>query len=138
MESIIYKGIFKHDRVIEDHGVKFWLNTNEKDEDYYTLRNNKGSKIVVLTDPETDVVCGIDKDGAFGFPIPRKVYFVDRVPAHVELGKHMLTITGFKDYIDPLVARHNELLKIDADMLLAFHEGRQVPELAKRKRELMK
>ena len=131
----MYIGTFKRDRIKEDpDGFKYWISKNEFNEDYYEKRNNKTQKWVLITNPDNDVVCGIDTEGRFSFNDAYKVYFLDDIPYWVDLDFYTYDGNVFMPYIDIKVWKYNMLLEIKDEMLEAFMNGEQRPDLVEKKR----
>lgn len=131
----MYIGTFVRDSLKEEaDGFKYWISKNENGEDFYELRNAKNERYVVITNPDNDVVCGIDEEGRFSFHKPYKVYFVDDIPNYVELDRFTYDGNSFEKFINVEVWKYNMNLEIKEEMMESFMLGEPRPDLVEKRK----
>lgn len=131
----MYAGTFlRHHRESDEYGTEYWIALNESGEDFYEVLRKRTQKYVIITSPDTNVVSGIDEDGAFSFPYPYKVYFLDEVPDDIKVGEFIYDGSSFRPYIDVAAWKYNMNLRIKDEMVESLMKGEQRPDLEEKRK----
>ncbi|WP_205955067.1 hypothetical protein [Pantoea stewartii] len=106
----MYVGTFENTKTEQYGDIKILIPTNEFDEEYFSLRENRKEKYVVLTDVNPPhVIRACDAEGAFSFAVKQMVYFEDFVPEGAVDMNVRYTFDGkeFKRYYDVRILKYN-------------------------------
>lgn len=131
----MYAGTFlRHHQESNDDNTEYWIALNERGEDFYEVRSKRTQRYVLITSPDTNVVSGVDEDGAFSFPYPYKVYFLDEIPDDLVVGAFIYDGSEFKPFIDVAAWKYNMNLRIKDEMVESLMKGEQRPDLQDKKK----
>lgn len=121
----MYIGTFKNTKTEEYNGIKIVIPTNENDEEYYTLRENRKQKYIILTDINPPhVIRACDDVGSFSFADPHIVYFEDWVPEGAVDMEIRYTFDGkqFKKYYNVEALKYDAKIKMRDIIMLEDDE----------------